>query len=52
MDWIFDLLFGWWWYAKGGQEKTAHAAGKFVLPCMIVCLFVGLAFLLLHLMRK
>jgi hypothetical protein len=36
MDWLFQLLFGWWWYGQDGRTKTADAADRYVLPLLLV----------------
>ncbi len=52
MDWIFELLFGWWWYAKDGRTKSADATQSYVLPLLILCLLIGLVGMLVWVVRK
>ena len=45
MNWLIELLFGWWWYGQDGRTKTANAADPYLVPLAvagaIVCL-IGL----------
>lgn len=36
MDWLLQLLFGWWWYGQDGRTKTADAADSYVLPLLLL----------------
>lgn len=51
MEWLIELLFGWWWWGKDGRTKTADAADSYVLPILIVVAVVCLAVLLYFLLR-
>jgi hypothetical protein len=48
MDWLTQLLFGWWWYGEDGRTKTADAADSYVLPLVLLvcvgCLVALLAY--------
>lgn len=36
MDWLLQLLFGWWWHAQDGRTKTADASDRYVLPILLL----------------
>ena len=44
---VSKLLFGWWWFGKDGQTKTAHGADRFIMPVLIVLSLGGLLVLLM-----
>ena len=51
MDWLFTLLFGWWWWGKDGQTKTADAFDSYVLPLLAVAIVVCVIVLLVVALR-
>lgn len=42
MDWLFQLLFGWWWYGQDGRTKTANTSDNYFLPLLLLGLAVCL----------
>ena len=38
MDWLWQLLIGWWWYGRDGRTKTADATDRYVLPVLLLIL--------------
>lgn len=36
MDFLFELLFSWWWWGKDGRTKTADAADRWVMPVLLL----------------
>jgi len=51
MDWLLSLLFGWWWYGRDGQRKSADAADRYVLPVLLVIAGICLIILLVLALR-
>ena len=51
MDWLLQLLFGWWWYGHDGRTKAADAADHYIGPLLLVTLVACLLVLLIFAMR-
>jgi hypothetical protein len=51
MDWLLQLLFGWWWYGQEGRTKSADGADKYVLPVLLLIAGGCLAALILWAVR-
>jgi len=46
MDWLLQLLFGWWWYGQDGRTKAANTSETYVLPVLLLIAVVCLIALL------
>jgi hypothetical protein len=49
VDWLFELLFSWWWWGRDGRTKTADAADNYVMPILIFVAVACLVALLVYL---
>ena len=33
---LSKVVFGWWWFCKDGQSKTANSGDQYIVPILVV----------------